>query len=513
MTKLRLGCTLAFSLASAMAPLAAQTGGVLVPRQLSLADAVRLAKSYSPVYRTAENNADPAAVAVRQAQFALLPTVDAGGSVGYTGAGSSTFGGTTFNQTSPSLTSGYQVTASWSLSPSTFLGPAQAKANERAAESNIGAAAVSVTNDVTTQYITALRAQATLKVAQDQVAIYQSNFDLAQARFQVGQGTQLDVTQARVNLTNAQVTVAQDQQALTQAKITLLEHMGVPMMDDVDSLDLTEQFPMTAPAFDLQNLLSMAHQSNPTIQAASDQAHAAHVGVRAAQYHYLPSFNVSTGFRGYTQQFTDENVLLGNSLRSAQGAASNCNFQNEIIQRLTSPLPEDNGGIIADCNSFAGLNSNGTALDPARIQAIKSGNEVFPFSFSQQPWSISLGVSLPIWDGFSRSLQISQARAQADNADETVRQQQLATDAQIQQQLVAVRISWQTAQIQDSNRVLAHQQLELAQEKYRIGNGTAIDVVTAEGAVAQAEGAWVSAVYNYHLAIAALEAAVGRPLR
>ncbi len=159
------------------------------------------------------------------------------------------------------------------------------------------------------------------------------------------------------------------------------------------------------------------------------------------------------------------------------------------------------------------MNSNGTALDPSRVTAIKTANEMFPFNFSQQPWSISLGVSLPIWDGFSRALQISQARATADNADETVRQQLLGTDAQIQQQLVAVRTSWQTAQIQDSNRVLAHQQLELAQEKYRIGNGTAIDVVTAEGAVAQAEGAYVTAVYDYHLAIAALEAAVGGPLR
>ncbi len=256
MTKRRLACTLAIAMAAAVTPLVAQTGAPQVPRQLSLADAIRLAKTYSPVYRTAENNADPAATAVRQAQFALLPTLDAGGSVGYTGAGSSTFGGTTFNQTSPSLTSGYQLSATWSLAPSTFLGPARARANERAAESNIGAAAVSVTNDVTDQYITALRAGAILKVAQDQVAIYQSNFDLAQARFQVGQGTQLDVTQARVNLTNAQVTVAQDEQAQTLAKITLLQHIGVPMMADVDSLQLTEQFPLTAPDFDLQALLS-----------------------------------------------------------------------------------------------------------------------------------------------------------------------------------------------------------------------------------------------------------------
>jgi outer membrane protein len=510
MTTHCLTCTVAITLAAAFHPLAGQNPAV--PRQLSLADAIRLARTYSPVYRTAENNADPASAAVRQAQFALLPTVDASGRLGYTGAGSSTFGGTTFNQTSPSLTSGYSISANWSLSPTTFLGPAQARAQERAAESNVAAAAVTLTNDITTQYLTALRAQATLQVAQDQVATYQSNFNLAQAKFQVGQGTQLDVTQARVNLTNAQVTVAQDQQAVTQAKITLLQHMGVPMMEAVDSLQLTEQFPLTAPTYDLQTLLATARQSNPSIVAATDAAHAADIGVRAATYRYFPSFNISTGFQGYTQQFTNEDILLSNALHSAQASSANCSFQNDIIERLTSPLPEPNGGIIADCNDYAGLNSTGTALDQSRIDAIKSNNEVFPFQFARQPWSISLGISLPIWDGFSRALQVSQARATADNAQETVRQQRLATDAQVQQQLVAVRTSWQTAQIQDSNRVLAHQQLELAQEKYRIGNGTALDVVTAEGAVATAEGAYITAVYNYHMAAAALEAAVGHPL-
>jgi outer membrane protein len=56
-------------------------------------------------------------------------------------------------------------------------------------------------------------------------------------------------------------------------------------------------------------------------------------------------------------------------------------------------------------------------------------------------------------------------------------------------------------------------QLRLAQDRYRVGAGAAIEVSDAQAAVQQAEGDYITAVYDYHKAIAALEAAVGRSLR
>ena len=55
--------------------------------------------------------------------------------------------------------------------------------------------------------------------------------------------------------------------------------------------------------------------------------------------------------------------------------------------------------------------------------------------------------------------------------------------------------------------------LELARERFRLGSGNALEVTDAQAAVARAEGDYVNAVYAYHKAIAALEYAVGRPLR
>src|SRR6185503_4458559 len=73
--------------------------------QVTLADALEQARKNSPTYRQTLNDAAPAGWSVRNAYAALLPTFDVGGSMGYTGSGRSTFGGTTFSQNSPSLSS------------------------------------------------------------------------------------------------------------------------------------------------------------------------------------------------------------------------------------------------------------------------------------------------------------------------------------------------------------------------------------------------------------------------
>jgi outer membrane protein TolC len=392
------------------------------------------------------------------------------------------------------------------------VGPSIAKAQQRATDDNVAVAGVTLVNDVTSQYLTVLRSAALVGVADEQVTRNQQFLTLAQIRFQVGQATQIDVTQAQVALTTAQVTVLQARQSQTLAKIELLRRMGVPSTADVDSVQLTEAFPLTEPHYDLDALRNTAHQSNPSLHVLGDDADAARLGVRQARMSYWPSFQISTGFNGFTQQFTNEDILLGPVLAGAQGTAANCVFQNELISRLTSPLPTANGGIIPDCNAYAGLNSTGTALDPNTVAAIKKSNEVFPFSFANQPWSIQLGISLPIWDGFSRALRVSQAHLQADNAYENQRAQTLVTDATIQQALVTVQTDWRTMQIQDTNRTAARLQLQLAQDRYRVGSGTALDVSDAQNQVTQAEASYVESVFDYHLAVVALETAVGHPL-
>ena len=501
--------TLILLLFTAAVPIAAQSGAT-IPHQLTLAQALELARHNSPTYLQAQAAADPAAEAVKAANWALLPTVGVGGGLSYTGAGSSTFGGTTFNQTSPSVSSTYNVGANWQLNTRNFLNPSIQRATERATEENIAAADVTLVSDVTSQYLNTLRAAAVVGVAQGQVTRDTMFLTLARVRQQVGQASLIDVRQAQTALATAQVQLLQAQQAAAQAKIELVRRIGLPIGPGIDSLQLSEPFPLVEPNFDARSLIATAREQNPGIRALVAQQHADQISVRAARLDRLPTVSISGGWSAYTQQFTNENVLLNNALRGAQATEANCEFQNAIIMGLTTPIP---GGVIPDCKAYANLDPTGTALDPTYAQGIRDRNNVFPFSFTRQPVSMSMSISLPIWDSYSRSLRISQAAATADQARENVRAQQLAVDAQVQSQLVVARTAWMRTQIQDSNRVAARDELDQAQTRYRAGQGTSLEVADAQNAVTQAEADYVTAVYDYHLAIVALEAAVGRPLR
>ncbi|HEY4099767.1 MAG TPA: TolC family protein [Gemmatimonadales bacterium] len=480
-----------------------------VPHQLSLQQALQLAKANNPTYRQAVDAADPAAEAVKEAKWAILPRLSLNGGMGYTGSGSQTFGGTVFTSSSL-LSSNYGFNASMQLSPQTWMTPSLNRAQERVADENINVSGVTLTSNVSTQYFTVLRALATVNVAIQQITADSGQLRLAQAKQAVGQASLLDVLSAQTAMANHQVQLLQARQAATQAKITLVQMIGMPGDANVDSLALTEPYPLTEPHFDLAQLEASAHTANPSIRSLLAQDHANSVNVHIQKLARLPTVSLSAGLSGYTQESTDENSLIVNRLQSAQGQEANCAFQNQILLGLNPPLQ---GSIIPDCKAFSGLDATGTALQPSIVNEIHAENSVFPFAFTRNPLSVNLQFSLPLWDGYSRSLAISQAEAARDEGRESLRAQQLATDAQIQSQLLAVTTAWQRIGIQDSNRVTARQQLQLAQDKYRIGNGSVLDVSAAQTAMTQAEADYVNAIYDYHLAVVALEAAVGRPLR
>jgi outer membrane protein TolC len=492
--------------------LVAQDAGA-APRQLSLADAINLARQNSPAYRQAVNDEDPAAAQVRAAYGQLLPNVSSSAGISYARAGRQTIANQIFSQGASTVSSNYNIGVSLGLSYGTFLAPSQAKAQQRVTEENIAAAGLNLTADITNQYLLALRADASVLVAEQQVARNQDFRDQARARFQVGRGDMVEVRQAEVAKANADVQLLRARQNAVQTRIELLRRMGVSAGTSAETLALTEQFPLTEPRWELAALLSEARNQNPALRAAAAQEDAASIGVRAARSEYLPSFSISTGLSGFTQQFTSVDPLIAGQIAGAQSAVTNCAFQNAILERLTSPHPSPNGGIIPDCNAYAGLDASGTRLLPEVEQSIRDGNTGWPFSFTRQPWGISFGVSLPIFDGFSRAARVSQARASQDDAREGLRAQQLMIEGQVHGELLSVNTNWQAAQIADSNRTAAREQLTLARERYRLGSGTALEVADAQNAVTQAEAGYINAVYDYHTAVVGLEAAVGRPLR
>jgi outer membrane protein len=486
---------------STQAPIAAR----LV--SLSLAETLQQARANSPMYRQALNDAGPAKWGVRNAYGSLLPSVTVSSDLGYTGSGESNFGGGLVLPTSAFLTSGYSLGIQWQLSGRNLHAPSQQRALQRATDEDIGAVGVGLTAEISTQYLTTLQAGAQVVVARQQVRRNEDFLALAKARHRVGQTTLLDVRQAEVTKGTSDVLLLRAVQAESEAKLDLLRRMGVEPPVPIDQIVLTDSFPVTPPSFQLDSLLALSERQNPALRSLRARGHATRLDVRAAKTDFLPTLSLRAGWSGFTQQFTNQDLLLGQALADAEAQADDCEFNNAVRTGLSI------GGQTSNCFAASGLIDGGGALLDPVAQQIRNQNSVFPFSYTGQPFGANLTVSLPIFTGFSRSLRLSQARAQEDDAAEEVRARRLQVRTDVQSRYLGLETAFRAIGVQGASRESARDQLRLAQDRYRLGAGTALEVSDAQNSVQRAEGDYVNAVYDYHKAIAALEAAVGRPLR
>ncbi len=492
------------ALAQAQAPTATAPTATL-----SLSEALQQAKNNNPLYRQRVNGAATARATVRNAYGQLLPSASVSGGMDYTGAGQANFGQGFIQATSAVIGSNWNGGLSWQLDGSRLVAPKQAKADQRAVDSDIANEESSLKFAVTQQYLTSLQATAQVAVAKQQVERNQNFLDLANAKFRVGQGTLIEVRQAEVQKAQSDVALLRNVQAESEAKIELFRRIGVQPPVAIDQIALSDSFPVTQPTFELDQLVSQATEQNPSLKALEERRKAAGVGVTSAKTAFLPSLSMRAGWGGFTQQGTNTGALLTNGRLGALGSAAACFAQDSI--RVGAGLGAVNPG--TGCYTINGLDPATLQLTPQAQRIIRNGNQAFPFDFTKQPFSASLTISLPIFTGFDRHLRLQQARELELNADENLRAQGLQVQSDVHSRFLALQTNYTAIAVQASARDAARDQLRLAQDRYRLGSGTALEVSDAQNAVQRAEGDYVNAIYDYHKALAALEAAVGRPLR
>ncbi|MCG8469809.1 MAG: TolC family protein [Gemmatimonadetes bacterium] len=135
-------------------------------------------------------------------------------------------------------------------------------------------------------------------------------------------------------------------------------------------------------------------------------------------------------------------------------------------------------------------------------------NQEFPPS--NRSWSFSLRGSYPLFNGFQRETQVFQARARANLA----REQERAAELNLSSELDAAYASAQSAQagidLAEQNVELSEESLRVVQERYRLGLATILELQDAQITLTQSEVDLVSRLFDYQLAVAQIEALLGR---
>src|SRR5213076_1579113 len=149
----------------------------------------------------------------------------------------------------------------------------------------------------------------------------------------------------------------------------------------------------------------------------------------------------------------------------------------------------------------------------SRANPSKIGNSKFPFNFTKSPRSVTAVLSLPIFDGFAREQRVQEAMANRSDARYGVRAKELALTANVTAAYLTLSTAEKTVELQEQNAAKAKQELKLVEDRYRIGATTFVDLAQARADYERAENDRINAVYDYQKAFAALESAVGHPLR
>jgi outer membrane protein len=480
---------------AAQAPSSVKQSPTAPTTTLTLDEAIALARQNNPLYLTTANERKTADAQVRQAYGALLPSSNASFYAAYQQGGQIFVNGGNLSVGSDQRQSQYNLNLNYRINAGTLVQPRAARANRIAADADITGAAETLRSTVTQQYITVLRADANASLQDTLVQTQRANLELAKARVAVGADNILAVRRAEVTLGQAEVAALTAHNTADVERVRLFQQIGIQPSE----VQLTSTFAVAKPTFTLDSVLDLARRINPAVRALRERENSAGWNVRVAQSNYTPTLQLQTGWSGTSFQYTNSDFPVQQVISNNQRSLSSCLSQDSV--RLAVNM------------SSLGCGARFGPITDAQAAAIRSENNAFPFKFQRSPLAFAAIVSIPIFDNFNREQRVEQAQVDRENARLNVRSRELQMTADVTQSYLNLVTAARTVELQEVNAQKAREELTYAQERYRVGAATFLDVTTSSGAFVQAQVDRINAIYDYHRAYAALEAAVGRPLR
>lgn len=467
--------------------------------QLSLEDAVEYAERFNPDFRIQSTQEEVADRQMRAARGDLLPTVNVSNSYGYQASGERRVGSVFLGSQPDYYSSSYGLNLSYSLNGATLLRPGLVSAEAAAARARIRGAAQGLRAEVTNAYLTVLQADAQVVQARNALDRTRLTVRQASAQAEVGAATPLDVRRAEVQEGQAEVQLIQSQGQARAARLSLERIVGVPL---ADAVQLTTDFAEDVVPLDVESLLSQALEDNPVVRATRLSEQASRVGARSARTAFLPNLSFSAGYSGSIFVAGDTEPLIAGELASQAGRFQAC-LEDNRIRALLGDAPRD-------CQA---LNPALPQVESAIRARVDEQNSGYPFSYRRQPLSLSVSISLPVFTAGQRRRAVEQADLELSNVREQLRAEELRLRAEVATAVQNVETSRQVVSLQERIRGTASEELRLAQERFRLGLASSIEVADAQANLSQAERDEINARYEFQRTITALESLIGNSLR
>ncbi|MGA7236252.1 MAG: TolC family protein [Bryobacteraceae bacterium] len=316
------------------------------PMHLTLADAQRLAVQNNPQYSSAKYTAAAAHQQPAQYRAAELPNLaglltGVGADNGTRLAAGAINNPVVYSRAAGGILASQLITDFGRTHNLVGMSNLQAQAQDQASDNT----RADVLLGATRAYFDVLRAQAVLKVAQQTVAARQLVFDRISALAQSQLRTELDVSFANVNLSDAKLLQLQAENGINSAEAELAAALGLPNQTTFDVAD--EPMPAALPA-QADPLIAQAMQNRPDLKDLQLLQSAAERFTRAEHDLYYPTVSGLVAAGG---------VPVGVSQVPGHYAAAGINVN----------IPVFNGGLFKARESEASLKAKAAAQNVADL--------------------------------------------------------------------------------------------------------------------------------------------------
>lgn len=124
----------------------------------------------------------------------------------------------------------------------------------------------------------------------------------------------------------------------------------------------------------------------------------------------------------------------------------------------------------------------------------------FNFFKSDEAWfpssSISLNISVPIFDGFAKAARVRTARLQLEQTNNNIEGMELMIDKEIEEARTNIRSAVAAMKFQKENMELAEEVYDQTKLKYEQGLGSNLEITNAQAELTTAQNNYYSALYD-----------------
>ena len=125
-------------------------------------------------------------------------------------------------------------------------------------------------------------------------------------------------------------------------------------------------------------------------------------------------------------------------------------------------------------------------------------------------WGVGLSVSFNIFEGFQTQNTYLNSRNSVKIAKENQASAKSEVALEVKQSFLAIEEGSQSITVTEQNVEAAEEDLNLVQEKYRLGAASILELLDAQVSFQTANSDQIQALFDYNLAVARLERAIGK---